>query len=213
MIDKRPPPLFLADSLALDFLNSLAAPVDQEVEWLANGAQLLAWLEVAGLVDAAMLKEVRTLAKPGELDEVASQARGLREWFRDFVVRHRGRPLTRNVLKELGPLNLLLARDEQFSQIVACPRATTDEGNLPLKLVPQRRWGAADALLFPVAEKIAQLLTSADFTYVKRCEGPACVLHFLDTTSDRRRRWCCMAVCGNRAKQAAYRSRKAAAGK
>jgi predicted RNA-binding Zn ribbon-like protein len=35
------------------------------------------------------------------------------------------------------------------------------------------------------------------------------MLHFLDTTRGRRRRWCNMAVCGNRAKQAAHRDRVA----
>lgn len=211
MIETRPLPPFLADSRALDFLNTLAVPVVEEVDWLANGEQLLAWLEGAGLVDSAVLNEVRTSVIPGEIEAVASQARGLRAWFLDFVVRHRGKPLTRNALTELGPLNLLLARDEQFSQIALRSKGAADEANLALRLVHQRRWRAADALLFPLAEAIAQLVTEADFTYVKCCEWPTCVLHFLDTTRDRRRRWCSMAVCGNRAKQSAYRSRKAEA--
>jgi predicted RNA-binding Zn ribbon-like protein len=211
MIDTPPLPMFLADSRGLDFLNTLAVPVDEEVEWLGDGVQLLAWLEAAGLVDSAVLDEVRSLANPGELDAVASQARGLREWFRDFVAQHRGKPLTHDVMPELGPLTRLLARDEQFSQIVQRPEGETEEANLPLQLAIRRRWRAPDSLLLPVAEAIAQLVTAADFTYVKQCEGPACVLHFLDTTRDRRRRWCSMAVCGNRAKQAAHRIRKATA--
>lgn len=208
MIDMTSAPLLIADSRALDFLNSLAVPVEKEVDWLANGEQLLAWLEAAGLVEPAALDEVRSSASPGELDAVASHARGLREWLREFVARHRGKPLTRSVLKELEPLNILLARDEQFTQIALRPK--DEEHESALELVRQRRWRAADALLFPVAEAIAHLVADADFTYVKQCEGPACILHFLDTSRDRRRRWCCMAVCGNRAKQAAYRSRKAA---
>lgn len=211
MSDTRPQAMFLADSRALDFLNSLAVPVDEEVEWLGNGPDLIDWLEAAGLVEAAALDDARSVAQPGELDEVAARARGLREWFRDFVVRHRGKPLTRRALTELEPLNLLLARDERFSQIA--PRARdAGEGDGPaLALVARRRWRSPDALLLPVAEALAHLVTTADFTYVKQCEGPGCVLHFLDTTRDRRRRWCSMAVCGNRAKQAAHRSRKAAA--
>lgn len=208
MFDMNLAPLFVADSRALDFLNSLAVPAEKEVDWLANGEQLLAWLEAAGLVEPAALKEVRRSANPGELDAVASNARGLREWLRDFVTRHRGRPLTRSVLTELEPLNVLLARDEQFTQIALRPK--DDAHDSALELVPKRRWRTADALLLPVAEAIARLVTGADFTYIKQCEGPTCILHFLDTSRDRRRRWCCMAVCGNRAKQAAYRSRKAA---
>lgn len=211
MTESSPQPFFLADSRALDFLNTLAVLDEKEVEWLSDGEQLLDWLEAAGLIDSRVRGEVRALAKPGELDAVASQARGLRKWLLDFVGRHRGKPLNRNVMTELEPLNRLLARDEQFAQIALRPKGALDESNLALRLVPQRQWRAVDALLLPIADAIAQLMTTADFTLVKRCEGPTCVLHFLDTSRDHRRRWCCMAVCGNRAKQAAYRNRKAAA--
>jgi predicted RNA-binding Zn ribbon-like protein len=42
---------------------------------------------------------------------------------------------------------------------------------------------------------------------MKACEGPACTLLFADHTRGHTRRWCSMALCGNRAKQAAYRHR------
>jgi predicted RNA-binding Zn ribbon-like protein len=35
---------------------------------------------------------------------------------------------------------------------------------------------------------------------IRRCQHPACVLWFLDTTRSGTRRWCSMATCGNRAK-------------
>jgi predicted RNA-binding Zn ribbon-like protein len=212
MTETRPPPMFLADSSALDFLNSLAVPAEAEVEWLTNGEDLLAWLLAAGLIDAETARHMRTAATPGELDAVAAQARALREWFRAFVRQHRGKPLSRRTLSELEPLNRLLARDEAFGQIVAVPRSAEIVGSGALELVARRRWRSPDTLLLPVAKAMAELVTTADFTHVKHCEGPGCVLHFLDTTSDRRRRWCSMAVCGNRAKQAALRLRKAAAG-
>jgi predicted RNA-binding Zn ribbon-like protein len=70
-----------------------------------------------------------------------------------------------------------------------------------------RRWRSPDALLLPIAQAMAELLTTADFSQVKACEGPACTLLFLDRTRGHKRRWCNMAVCGNRAKQAAHRER------
>jgi predicted RNA-binding Zn ribbon-like protein len=54
---------------------------------------------------------------------------------------------------------------------------------------------------------MAELVCEADFAHIKTCEGAGCTLVFLDTTRDHRRRWCSMAVCGNRAKQAAHRRR------
>ena len=209
MTASRPPAMFLAEARGLDFLNSLAMPGDVEVEWLGSGQDLLAWLEVAGLLDQDALDEVRARAKPRELDAVASRARALREWFRGFVQRHRGKPLAPSAAGELETLNRLLAHDEAFTQIVARTPAHASDGALPLTLVARRRWPAPDALLLPIAQAMAEFVTTADFADVKKCESPTCVLHFLDTTRGRRRRWCSMAVCGNRAKQAAHRDRVA----
>ena len=210
MTANRPPAMFLAEAAALDFLNTFAIPVDVEVEWLGSGEDLLAWLEAAKLLDQAALDEVRALATPEQLDAVAAQARALREWLRGFVQRHRGKPLARSAEGELEPLNGLLARDRPFTQIVARAKADMRDGDAALKLVARRRWQSADDLLLPIAQAIAELVTTADFAEVKHCEGPTCVLHFLDTTRGGRRRWCSMAVCGNRAKQAAHRDRAAA---
>jgi len=209
MTASRPPAMFLAEAGGLDFLNTLAIPVDVEVEWLGSGEDLLAWLEAAKLLDQAALDEVLALATPEELDAVAAQARALREWLRGFVQRHRGKPLARSAEGELEPLNGLLARDRTFAQIVARAKADMRDGDSALKLVARRRWQSADDLLLPIAQAIAELVTTADFAAVKQCEGSACVLHFLDTTRGGRRRWCSMAVCGNRAKQAAHRDRAA----
>ena len=41
---------------------------------------------------------------------------------------------------------------------------------------------------------------------LRRCEG--CDAHFIDDSRGRRRRWCSMERCGNRAKVAGYRSRR-----
>ena len=206
MTDIRPPAMFLADAPGLDFLNTLAIPVDAEVEWLGSGDDLLAWLEAAELLDHEALAEIRGMAEPKELDAAATQARALREWFRGFVQRHREKPLTRAAAAELEPLNRVLARDRAFSQVV--PRAKgAHDGDAALTLVSRRNTRSPDALLLPIAQAMAQLVTTADFTDVKKCESPTCMLHFLDTTRGRRRRWCSMAVCGNRAKQAAHRDR------
>jgi CGNR zinc finger len=71
----------------------------------------------------------------------------------------------------------------------------------------QRRWQPPESLLLPLARALADLVCTEDFTCVKACEGPGCTLLFLDRTQGRARRWCSMAVCGNRAKQAARRKR------
>jgi predicted RNA-binding Zn ribbon-like protein len=195
--------IFIADSLGLDFLNSVATPVDTPIDWLDSGDGLLRWLAQARLVPADVLDELKARAMPGELDKVAEQARALREWFRGFVRKHMGRSLAPRALHELDPLNRLLARDEAFSQI---SRYRHGDGNR-LELVAMRRWRSPESLLLPIGEALAKFVCEEDFANVKACGGHACTLVFADRTRRRARRWCSMAICGNRAKQAAHRSR------
>lgn len=197
------PAMFIADALGLDFLNSIATPVDTAIDWIDDGDGLLRWLEQAHLGPAEALETLRAQALPGELDKVADQARNLREWFRGFVKAHKGRPLTAEDLRELEPLNRLLERDEAFSQIAS----SRHDGAAKLELLTMRRWRTPESLLLPIGEALAHLVCTTDFTDVKACEGPSCTLMFADRTRGRARRWCSMAICGNRAKQAAHRNR------
>jgi predicted RNA-binding Zn ribbon-like protein len=198
-MDRHSPALFIADAPGLDFLNSIATPVDTPIDWIVDGEGLLSWLGQARLVPEDVLKNARDHAMPGELDKVADQARNLREWFRDFVRLHKGHPISSDALGELDPLNRLLERDESFTRIESAHGA--------LHLHAARRWRSPESLLLPIGEALARLVCEEDFSHVKACEGPACTLLFADHTRSHARRWCSMALCGNRAKQAAHRQR------
>ena len=212
MTDPRPAPMFIADAHGLDLLNTLAAPWGSDIEWLANGQDFLAWLERAGLIAAEDTRAIRAGTIPGELDAVAAQARALREWFRGFVLKHAGHPLKSDALPELNPLNRLLERDQAYGAIVTSESLARMSVQAPhdhhaLHWRWHRRWRTPDMLLLPVSVAMANIVCEADFTLVKKCEGPACTMLFLDTTKGHARRWCSMAVCGNRAKQATHRAR------
>jgi predicted RNA-binding Zn ribbon-like protein len=203
----NPPAMFLAEARGLDFLNSIATPSEATVDWLADGAGLLDWLDQAGLAPAGAMEEIARRAMPGELDRVADQARDLREWFRGFVRNHMGRPLDAGALGELEPLNRLLERDEAYRRIAA--HGHGGQGHLALET--SRRWRSPESLLIPLGEAMAQVVVGEDFSQVKACEGERCTLMFADHTRGRVRRWCSMALCGNRAKQKDFRERRRAA--
>jgi predicted RNA-binding Zn ribbon-like protein len=211
MAELRPAPFFIGDDLALDFLNSIAAPWGQEIEWLASGRDLVAWLEQAHAVPGNVSAHFRAHTGPRALDAVASQARELREWFRTFVGDHAGKPLGPAAPRHLAPLNRLLERDEAYRQIEIAPPGDAGENDgdahRTLRWQACRRWRSPKALLLPIAEAIGDLVCQKDFTLVRRCEGPTCTLWFLDVSKGHARRWCSMAVCGNRAKAAAHRAR------
>lgn len=62
-------------------------------------------------------------------------------------------------------------------------------------------------VLAPVARATAALLT-AQRPPVRKCANPACTRWFYDASRTGRRRWCEMAICGNRAKVSAFAERK-----
>jgi predicted RNA-binding Zn ribbon-like protein len=58
--------------------------------------------------------------------------------------------------------------------------------------------------LAPIARSIADLIAQGGGVRIRKCANPRCVLYFRDTSRTGRRRWCSMAVCGNRMKVAAH---------
>ncbi len=169
----------------------------------------VAWLEQARAVPADIVAHFRKTAGSRALDAVAAEARELREWFREFVRDHAGQPLRERDLRELGPLNTLLGRDQSFRQIAIADRGKQNERGRRggLRWQAQRHWDSPKTLLLPIAEAMGDLVCEKDFTLVRKCESPTCTLWFLDVSKAHARRWCSMAVCGNRAKAAAHRAR------
>src|ERR1700751_1417585 len=148
------PEMVIAGEPALDFLNSVATPVDAPLEWLDDGEGLLSWLAQSQLVSPAVLGQMRSASSSGELNKVAEQARSLREGFRHFVQKHRGHRLTRADFRKLERLNRLLEQDDSFSQIAP---ATNKQGNA-FELRAMRKWHSPEALLLPIAEALARFV-------------------------------------------------------
>ena len=207
MAGELPAPMLIAGAVGLDFLNSIATPVDEVVDWISNGEDYLAWLGATGLISAGDLRIIRKSMSPKGLDRAAAGARDLREWFRGFILAQMGRKIRASAMDELQRLNDVLESDEVFWKIVPMKPGQSLDRPSPFEVVQHRRWPSPQSLLLPVAEAIARFVCSADFRYVKPCEGKSCTLLFLDETRRRARRWCSMAVCGNRAKQTEHRKR------
>lgn len=213
-----PPATFIGGALALDFLNSIATPVDEIVEWMGNGVDFLSWMKEAGVLTDDDVKTINSTMSPAQLDDAAKEARALRDWFRAFVYGHKGKLLKKQALDQVDPLNRLLGADSVFWELVPSEstqvQGKTAGSPAAFHLRPRRRWREPNSLLFPLAEEIARFMCLADFRHVKACEGAKCTLLFLDQTHRHGRRWCVMSICGNRAKAAAFAARaKVARGK
>jgi predicted RNA-binding Zn ribbon-like protein len=198
----KPSYKFVADAIGLDFLNALVDPGGA----IADGESFMHWIEQAGLVPAGALQSLRAKAVPGQMDAVAAQARALGEWFRGFVRDHKGNALPADAIDRLQPLNQILERDIRVGKVDARDTINDRIAGSGLKWTSERAYRSPDMLLLPIAQAMAELVCVEEFGNVRRCEGPDCKFLFLDRSRGQARRWCSMAVCGNRAKQATRRS-------
>lgn len=149
---------------------------------------VIRWLKLAGLsVPEAGAGTVRI--------SLLNSARKLRENIRSLVEKRKA-----GQRRDPSVLNRFLSEAQSHPRLV---------WNKPssLKIEKVRPKNTAEAVLGPVAEAAAELLATADFRLVKRCEDETCVLWFSDNTKSHHRRWCSMVLCGNRHKVAAYRRR------
>lgn len=184
-------PLFVADQLALDFLNTSLRLKGEECELLASDRDVRRWLELAGLT------EERERLPSYESGALLSSAITLRQILSDLVLR-------RKAGKHIDPtgLNAYLARGRQDVQLVS-------ERGGGLRVINVFGRATPEQLLTPVALSGAELLATGDFALVRKCGSEECVLQFYDRTKSHRRRWCSMATCGNRHKVETFRRRQA----
>jgi predicted RNA-binding Zn ribbon-like protein len=183
-------PLFVADDVALDFLNTEYGVPPERHECLSSEQQVLDWLARADLMPGV---EGAPAMKRGAL---LAAALDLRQSARKLVERRKA-----GSVGDPSELNRLLALGRVHQELV------WKKGQAP-KVIQHRTQAVAEALLVPVAEAIAKLLVEGDFDLVRKCESTDCTLWFYDRTKSHHRRWCSMAACGNRAKVAAFRARQ-----
>jgi predicted RNA-binding Zn ribbon-like protein len=192
---------FVADCTGLDFLNSGDPSKEGDADWLGTGEQFLIWLDHAQLVPREVLQRMRLQFDAATFDKVALRAWNLREWLREFLKKRCRLPSSGIELSEVQLLNEVLGDDEVYYRVVA---SNPQEPVTALR--PVRRWTTPESLIYPIGEAVAKLICVVDFGQIKHCER--CGLVFVDRTRRQVRRWCSMTTCGNRAKQAAHRSRR-----
>ena len=177
--------------LALDFVNTVDR--DREVpETLTDYRSLVDWCEEGGMLPARDAAALRALARarPRPAEQYFRRAIATRAAAADlFLARAYGRRAPERALRTLNesirrcspPLELT-SNGLNFGRKTAQDGAELSE--------PVRRVVAA----------IAAFLSSQDFSHVRVCEGERCGWFFLDRSPSKRRRWCSMSGCGNRAK-------------
>jgi predicted RNA-binding Zn ribbon-like protein len=170
---------------SLDFVNTRRNREDHAAEYLLGPGDVAAWLHAAGLAAASPVVDQETFAGALALREAVSA-------LVTATVAGGSAPVA-----AVGSVNqwLALAPERPFLRI---------EAGAPV-LGPARDDGTPRGALALIAADAAELLGTGLRDRLRICPGPGCRGRFLDDSPAGRRRWCSMAVCGNRSKAAAYR--------
>jgi predicted RNA-binding Zn ribbon-like protein len=196
------PVKFVAGRLCLDFVNTVGGrdPAGTPIrDKISSYQDLLAWSVLASMDRRGAIARSRLAARDsGESDHILARAIRLREaLYRIF----------RSVLEARQPAesDADALRDE-LSVARAHQVLTHMEGGFAWTFDEQP--AALDRVLWPIPLSAAELLTSSDLAKLRQCAGAECGWLFLDTSRNRRRQWCDMQDCGNRAKVRRFRQRQ-----
>ncbi len=181
-VSNKAPPHGL--DLVIDFVNT--RELDEHTDALATPAELRAWLAEKGLLDG----------RAGAVSDAdVAAAIDLREALRALMLANNAAgaqdPSAWGVLDEVCRRGHLAVRFQVGGAALEAGAAG----------VP----GALARLLAPVAAALAD----GSWQRVKACRADDCLWAFYDRSRNRSGVWCEMAVCGNRTKVRAYRSRAA----
>ena len=180
----------LGGRLSLDFVN--ATPTNAELPW----ERLIQFLESASIVSAGRGAQLLSLPQsdPQAAEALLLKARRLGSALRKvFAAMLRKQRIAGEWIE---PINEILRITEGHDELVG------QAGVWKIEFVA--REGGLDWLLAAVARSGAEIIVEGARARLRLCANPHCGLFFYDNSRTRRRRWCSMAVCGNRSKVAAF---------
>jgi predicted RNA-binding Zn ribbon-like protein len=193
------PAFLLGGRLAIDFANIPSYP--------GAPAQNLSWEELIGFLQAAQIvsaeRGASLSALPGSDPDAAqtllSRSVRLRDALRKiFSAMVRKEDVAREWPE---PINQILRITEGHDELVF-------DGST-WRMEFQAREGGLDWLLAAVARSAAEIIAEGAQARLRMCANPGCGLFFSDNSRTHRRRWCSMAICGNRHKVASFARRRA----
>lgn len=183
----------------LDFVNTAGGGAKARGnERLLTYEALSDWAKLAGLISARATASLHRLAKASPDDAVPGLERARR--FREAL---------HAVLKALAtggkvPEDCWQAVTSQITQCLALSGLMKDAAGFKRSIDVEQ--GGLDTILLRVGLLANDLLLSDDLRLLKNCDR--CSWLYLDRSKGRRRRWCSMRACGNRAKVQRFAKRQ-----
>jgi predicted RNA-binding Zn ribbon-like protein len=195
--DLAAPFLLLGGRLAIDFANIPSypgAPADH-LSW----EDLILFLQESEIVSSE--RGSNLLALSGSAPEAAQTLLSRSIRLRDALRKAFGAIVRKEAIarERVEPINEILRITEGHDEIV--------QGDNNWKMEFKAREESLDWLLAAVARSAAEIIVEGTQARLRICANPGCGLFFSDKSRTRRRRWCSMAICGNRHKVASFARR------
>lgn len=190
MLSSATPIKLLGGRLSVDFVN--ATPSNAELSW----ETLILFLEATQIVSAGRGAQLLALpqsdprAAEALLVKAQRLASALRKTFAAMLHKHR---IDREWIERV---NEILRITEGHDELAF------ENGEWRIEFIA--REGGLDWLLAAVARSSAEVIAEGPRARLRRCANPHCGIFFCDNSRTHQRRWCSMAVCGNRSKVAAF---------
>jgi len=184
---EAPPFLWTGNHPATDLCNTEPVIDGDRVELLADFDAVMSWANLAGVASRADAFDVS--------DREAARTLSFVRRFRASL-----RAVLDPTVAEPGAVHEL---NEVLREAPGVLHAEAPPGRTGVSL---RATAPGEQLRLDIAAATVDIFRH-DPNRIGRCAGPTCVLLFLDVSKSGRRRWCDMAVCGNRAKVAAHHAR------
>jgi predicted RNA-binding Zn ribbon-like protein len=190
--------LFVANDPSLDLVNTEVILTGVRTDLFETFEDLTQWFEQANLAPAGEMQRLaRVWTDTAEANAALQEARALRSALRSALER----------VARIGhvPSDLagVLGKELQHPRLAI--EVVQSQGRLRTK--PRWILEKPRDFLVPLAHYAANFFATVDYSAVRKCEDPKCILWFYDSSKNHSRRWCSMELCGNRAKAAAFRER------
>jgi predicted RNA-binding Zn ribbon-like protein len=193
------PSVSLGGRLAIDFANipSYPSAPANHLSW----DELIAFFQVSHIVSAE--RGASLLALSGTDPNAAQTLLSRSVRLRDALRKAFGAIIRKQEISSewAEPINQILRITEGHDELVS-------EGDA-WKMEFKAREGGLDWLLAAIARSAAEIVVEGTEARLRICANPACGLFFSDSSRTHRRRWCSMAICGNRHKVASFARRHA----
>lgn len=174
-----------------EFINTRRRDSDE----IGTAPQLAKWLHACGLTPVDMVVSA----------EQRDRAERIREGLRALIAENNAEPVSSPRPDGLNP-----AARAELAELTRDFPLMLDVTVSPPRLVA-RAQVPVEAALARLLAIVAEAVAEGTWTRLKACREPSCRWAYYDHSRNRRRTWCSMDICGNRAKARASHHRKSTA--